>query len=686
VSNHNLTVALKWAGAGAHVLITAPDKKARIKWRDQSTTDAATIKSWFAQWPDSLPGIDLAKSGIVVIDGDRHDGADGVAAVEELFAEHKLNRSAIPTVLTPSDGTHSWFRQPDSGEPIGNSDKAVRDKGINVRGCGGYVIAPGTVLPDGRRYKRDQATPSTIDALIHGTIPTLPPAIVAALRKPERESPQQPKSNGHAPGTREEAYALATLNNLCAELASMAPNTGRNNNLNDCALLMGHMVAAGWISRSVVEERLARAAEAQGRSKHNVRATIKSGLDAGEKEPAAPLQERDEQKPQSRNVTSVGNNVGAKAKIHSENGTNNSVNTPKLNGDDAGAKILSSAEFIKNFVPPDYLIDGLLQRQFFYSLTGKTGAGKTALALLFAAFIAEGRTIDDREFSKGRVLYLAGENPVDVQMRWIAMSQQLDFDHDTIDVHFSPGVFQISEMEQHIAQEVQKLGGVSLVVIDTSAAYFEGDDENNNTQAGNYARMQRKLVNLPGGPTILALCHPVKNAADDNLLPRGGGAYLNEVDGNLTAQGNGTVVHLHWQGKFRGPDFAPISFQLKSVTHERLKNNKGRQLSTVLAMPLSDTGEKAIEDAGARHENEVMAILNEKQGQGATIEELAIRLGWFDSKGKPYKTLVYRTVQALKREGLVKKARRGLRLTKAGEAELEPGNDEKDTQKKRQKT
>lgn len=84
--------------------------------------------------------------------------------------------------------------------------------------------------------------------------------------------------------------------------------------------------------------------------------------------------------------------------------------------------LLSSADFIRTFVPPDYLIDGLLQRQFLYSLTGKTGAGKTAIALLFAACVALGRTIDGREFCKGRVLYLAGENPIDVQMRWIAMS------------------------------------------------------------------------------------------------------------------------------------------------------------------------------------------------------------------------------------------------------------------------
>ena len=62
--------------------------------------------------------------------------------------------------------------------------------------------------------------------------------------------------------------------------------------------------------------------------------------------------------------------------------------------------------------------------------------------------------------------------------------------------------------------EVEKLGGMALVVIDTTAAYFEGDEENDNVQAGDYARMQRSLVETSssGGPTILALCHPVKNA------------------------------------------------------------------------------------------------------------------------------------------------------------------------------
>ena len=52
-------------------------------------------------------------------------------------------------------------------------------------------------------------------------------------------------------------------------------------------------------------------------------------------------------------------------------------------------------------------------------------------------------------------------------------------------------MFKISALKAAIATEVEKLGGVALVVIDTTAAYFEGDEENDNVQAGNYARMQR---------------------------------------------------------------------------------------------------------------------------------------------------------------------------------------------------
>lgn len=49
--------------------------------------------------------------------------------------------------------------------------------------------------------------------------------------------------------------------------------------------------------------------------------------------------------------------------------------------------IQSKARFIADFEPPDYLLDGILQRRFVYSLTAQTGHGKTAVALLIARLI-----------------------------------------------------------------------------------------------------------------------------------------------------------------------------------------------------------------------------------------------------------------------------------------------------------
>ncbi len=133
------------------------------------------------------------------------------------------------------------------------------------------------------------------------------------------------------------------------------------------------------------------------------------------------------------------------------------------------------------------------------------------------------------------------------------MAQQMGFDLQTIGVHFIPGVIKISEMRERIREEIKQVGPISLIIVDTAAAYFEGDDENLNTQFGDFARRTlRPLTMMPGEPCVVVACHPVKNASDDNLIPRGGGSLLNEMDGNLTALLLSGVVALHWQGKYRG--------------------------------------------------------------------------------------------------------------------------------------
>jgi hypothetical protein len=327
----------------------------------------------------------------------------------------------------------------------------------------------------------------------------------------------------------------------------------------------------------------------------------------------------------------------------------------------------SSKQFVQDFIPPDYLVDGLWQRRFCYSLTGKTGAGKTAIALYLAAYVALGRSIGAHDVEKGRVLYFAGENPTDIRMRWIAMAQQMDFDIDDIDVYFVPGVYKISDMQSRVAAEIKTLGGVSLVIIDTSATYFEGDDENDNVQALRYAKMQRSLVDLPGGPTVVALCHPVKNAADENLLPRGGGSYLNEMDGNLTTRISNSVVELHWQGKYRGVDFAPISFQLKTVTHERLKDSRGRLIRTVVARHLSEADQQGIAASARVDEDDLLSLINKTPH--LSLADYAKALGWLFTNGTPNKPKVQRAVGRLKKDRLVEDSRKGLQPTELGRKE-----------------
>jgi hypothetical protein len=171
---------------------------------------------------------------------------------------------------------------------------------------------------------------------------------------------------------------------------------------------------------------------------------------------------------------------------------------------------------------------------------------------------------------------------------------------------------------------------------------------------------------MPGKPCIITACHPVKNATDDNLIPRGGGAFLNEVDGNLTACATEGSVEVHTQGKFRGPDFAPLSFLLKTVTHERLKDSKGRLIPTVVASPLSEQAREDITKVVRSREDELLVALLDPANRKASRMELARRLSWVMRDGKPYHVLVGRILKALEKDKLITLERGEITLTKKG--------------------
>ncbi|MHC2530584.1 AAA family ATPase [Bradyrhizobium diazoefficiens] len=329
--------------------------------------------------------------------------------------------------------------------------------------------------------------------------------------------------------------------------------------------------------------------------------------------------------------------------------------------------IETSDEFAANFEPPDYLIEGWLQRRFVYSLTGMTGSGKTCIAMRIAAHNALGLDIDGRKVEKGRVLFLAGENPDDVRMRWIKLCEELKKSPAEMDLYFLPRALALSDpvIRKRINLEAAKHGPFSLIIVDTNAAYFSGDDENNNVQMGNHARMLRSLVNLPGGPSIIVTCHPIKAANVDNLLPRGGGAFLNEVDGNLTCARSNMTVTVHWHGKFRGPEFAPLHFQLQAGSTDLLKDSKGQPIWTITAAPLTENEASVMADTARNAQDQLLALLQQFGGK-LSLAAMAEKLGWCLKSGDFNRGLVHRTLASLLEERLIKKTRGEYELTAAG--------------------
>jgi hypothetical protein len=266
-------------------------------WQQVATGDPLQIREWWRTHPAAVPGIELGRAGLVVIDADRHGSADGVAAFEALARRHGL--PVGPVTITAGCGLHYVFRQPE-GERFRNR-RGRLPEGIDVRGAGGWVVAPGSVRSDGAVWQSASDTPSLREAFPDG-IPRIPgwianliqgrPGQIDSLRtcEPLVIAIAEPASS-----SRHAAYANAALARNAAELAATQTG-GRNNLANAIAFRMGRMVARGWIDRRQVIDALLQACQANGLAREDgmqpVRGTLERGLAAGMTNPHGDISDR----------------------------------------------------------------------------------------------------------------------------------------------------------------------------------------------------------------------------------------------------------------------------------------------------------------------------------------------------------------------------------------------------------
>ena len=174
-----------------------------------------------------------------------------------------------------------------------------------------------------------------------------------------------------------------------------------------------------------------------------------------------------------------------------------------------------------------------------------------------------------------------------------------------------------------------------------------------------------------GRPAVLVPTHPVKNPDKDNLLPRGGGGFLNEVDGNLTlwADTMGESAALHWQGKLSGADFQPVSFALQQVKIISLLDQRGRPIVSIVAtLQTTAQAEDAARQARS-DEDTVLELL--RRHPGISLRDIGLNAGWVTPTGRAAVSKVHRLMKSLQRDKLVKLHRRKWRLTDDGKRETE---------------
>lgn len=286
--------ALAAAARGWYVFPVARGDKVPLrgwKWTEHHTTDPDVIQRFWSRAPYNV-GIATGPSGLVVIDLDTpkdgetapppwdlpgvREGADVLA----LLCEQAGQPLPFETfqVRTRRGGTHLYFRAPE-GLRLGNTSKRLGWL-IDTRADGGYVVGPGSLvdLPDGTGIY-DVLHASDVAPLPEWLTVRLTPAVpdTVRVRLPAHEVLA-------SLGDRSTGYALVALRSEVQRVLDAAPGT-RNHTLNAAAFALGQLSASRLLPHQLIEDALHAAANAIGLSPREATATIRSGLNAGARQP-----------------------------------------------------------------------------------------------------------------------------------------------------------------------------------------------------------------------------------------------------------------------------------------------------------------------------------------------------------------------------------------------------------------
>jgi hypothetical protein len=140
--------AIALAGKGMRIFpcLERAKEPAIAKNLERATTDVKWIAGWWDTRNFNIGLATGADSGVWVLD---IDGEEGEATLRALEAQHGPLPPTVEAIT--GKGRHLYWRWP-TGRVIRNRQVSTVMPGIDVRGDGGYVLAPPSIHPSGRIY------------------------------------------------------------------------------------------------------------------------------------------------------------------------------------------------------------------------------------------------------------------------------------------------------------------------------------------------------------------------------------------------------------------------------------------------------------------------------------------------------------------------------------------------------
>ncbi len=162
--------------------------------------------------------------------------------------------------------------------------------------------------------------------------------------------------------------------------------------------------------------------------------------------------------------------------------------------------------------PMEWLIKGVLPKAELGVLFGASGSGKTFVALDLAFSIARGKAWRERRTTRGRVVIIAAEGAGGIGKRAEAYARYHDFDLRGVDLHVIPAApnFLDNDDISEVMAEINNIGPIDVVIIDTFAQVTPGANENTSEDMGR-ALANLKLLHGATGAMNLVVAHAGKD-------------------------------------------------------------------------------------------------------------------------------------------------------------------------------